>query len=377
MNLQALVVCSDEKILRVLRRILSELEIDADHCAETDSAVHKLTRQRFEAVIVDCSDQPAAAQVLRSVRAAPCNKRAVAVAIVDAQTPPRSVLELGAHFVLYKPLSAERAKSSFRAVRALMKRERRRNTRIAVEIPVTLREDEGAPQLRTLTTDLGEGGMSVQLSSRPKNLSSLLVQFALPGTSQVIEGVGEVAWENAGRQVGIRFRTLAPETRDQLKAWLESRSPEFEKDDPPAAGKLTDLSLGGCYLEIASPFPVRSRVTLSLQTSQDPVRAEGVVRVMHPEVGMGVEFLQKLPQQREQAKNFVRGVTLAQGVPPGLLVEPEGIEDDEPAATTFVKDDPLLNLFRKQANLTSEAFQIELRQQRGSTRPATARGTTV
>ena len=86
MSLQALVFCADEKVVRVLRRVLSELEIGMELCPDAESAIHKLTRRRFEAVIVDCADPRTASRVLRSARSAPCNKRAVAVAIVRAQT---------------------------------------------------------------------------------------------------------------------------------------------------------------------------------------------------------------------------------------------------------------------------------------------------
>src|SRR5690349_6910518 len=56
MSVQALVFCADEKVVRVLRRVLSELEIGMELCPDAESAIHKLTRRRFEAVIVDCAD---------------------------------------------------------------------------------------------------------------------------------------------------------------------------------------------------------------------------------------------------------------------------------------------------------------------------------
>ena len=71
MSLQALVYCADEKVVRVLRRVLSELEIGMEQCTDAESAIHKLTRRRFEAVIVDCTDQRIASRVLRSARTAP------------------------------------------------------------------------------------------------------------------------------------------------------------------------------------------------------------------------------------------------------------------------------------------------------------------
>ena len=54
MALKSLVLCSDEKIVRVLRRVLGDLDIDLELCPDSEAALRKLTRQRFEAIIVDC-----------------------------------------------------------------------------------------------------------------------------------------------------------------------------------------------------------------------------------------------------------------------------------------------------------------------------------
>src|SRR5271166_1162884 len=205
MSLHSLVLCSDEKILRVLRRVLGDLEISLEHCAGTDSAVRKLTRRRFEAVIVDCEDEKKAARVLSSVRSAPCNKRAIAVALIDGERDVRSAFALGAHFVLHKPISAERAARSFRAARALMKCERRRNARLAIEIPVMFVTSQGASHQKIVTSDLGEGGMAVQLPRRAKPTGPVRVRFTLPGTDQALECAAQVAWDSAGPHTGIRF----------------------------------------------------------------------------------------------------------------------------------------------------------------------------
>jgi len=299
MSLQALVLCSDDKIIRVLRRVLSDLEIAVELCTDADSAVRKLTRRRFEAVVVDCNDEDMAAQTLRSVRSAPCNKRSIAVAIIDGQKAVRSAFALGAHFVLYKPVSAERARTSFRAARALMKCERRHNTRVKIQIPVALVRENGAGQIKAVTSDISQGGMSLKLSRRAKNSGPMRIKFALPGTDDSVDCAAEVAWEGGGTQAGLRFVNPSPEQRDQLKSWLARHSVEIEPDDPPAPCKLTDLSSGGCYLEIAAPFPMNTRITLTMRFAQFESRAEGVVRVMHPEIGMGVEFTRTTHQQRE------------------------------------------------------------------------------
>ena len=368
MSLQALVLCSDNKILRVLRRVLGDLEIAVEHCADADSAVRKLTRRRFEAVVVDCNDEEMAAQVLASVRSAPCNKRAIAVAMIDGQKAVRSAFALGAHFVLYKPISAERARTSFRAARALMKCERRRNTRVTMQIPVALVGEAGAGQRETVASDIGLGGMSLKLSRRAQGAAPMRVKFTLPGTEHRIECAAAVAWASGGAQTGVRFVDVSQEQREHLKSWLARHSPEIEPDDPPAACKLTDLSLGGCYLEMASPFPMGTRITLTMRAAKLESRAEGLVRVMHPEIGMGVEFTRASNQQREHLVKFIHALRSGNGVQPELVVEPEGMNDGEPVQPEprdlNELEDPLLDLFRRNPDFTVENFRSELRKQR-------------
>jgi c-di-GMP-binding flagellar brake protein YcgR len=373
MSLKSLLLCSDEKIVRVLRRTLGDLEIEVEVCGEAERALHKLTRHRFEAIIVDCSDQ-GSADVLRSARAALCNKRAVAVAILDPGMGLRSVFDLGAHFVLYKPVSSERAKSSFRAARALMKRERRRNSRIAVQIPVALKNRISGTGMKVTTTDVSEGGIAVSIPKRSHPTGRWQVSFTLPGTSAALELAAEFAWEGTGANAGLRFLEVAPEVTRQLREWLKTNSPEVEQDDPPVRCRLTDLSLGGCYLEISSPFPVGTRVTLSMSAAGVELHAEGVVRVMHQDKGMGVEFTQTTSHHKEALEKFLGVLTANRDLLPELLVEPEGLESAPTADTDRSRevDDPLLGLFRSQAALPAESFVEELRKQRGLAMSASA-----
>src|SRR5208282_6914814 len=64
MILKSLLMSSDEKTVRVLRRVLSDLEIDIEHCTAADSAIRRITRQRFEAIIVDGANAEEAGSVL-------------------------------------------------------------------------------------------------------------------------------------------------------------------------------------------------------------------------------------------------------------------------------------------------------------------------
>ena len=368
MNLKSLLLCSDEKIVRILRRTLGELDISVEHCASSEIALQHLTRGRYEAIIVDCAG-PGAAEVLSVVRTSPSNQRAVAVAILDPATGLRSAFELGANFILYKPVTAERAKSSFRAARALMKKERRRNTRVPIQIPVQMSSRESGARFKAQTTDLGEGGLAVSLPRRSKPQGGWELSFTLPGSANALEVHAEFAWEGSGTQVGLRFQDPSPAVAQELREWLERSSSEIEKDDPPVRCQLMDLSLGGCYLEISSPFPVSTRVTLSMRAADVELKAEGVIRVMHPDKGMGVEFTQSTPAHRALLEKFLSVLTENRDLLPELLVEPEGLEtgtpqDSQRDPATGEAEDALLALFREQASLPADSFLAELRKQR-------------
>lgn len=366
-GLQSLLLCTDDTVVRVLRRVLSELEIGVEQCSDLDSTIQRMTRQRFEAVIVDCASPEAAGKVLRGIRTAPANKRAVVVAITEGQSAAKNATEMGAHFVLFKPLSIERTRSSFRAVRALMKRERRRHARVPIELPVEIRFEGKQGSIRTVTSDLGENGIAVK-SKKQKLPASFQVHFTLPGASATeIDARGEVAWEGA-TIVGVRFRDLAPEISDALKLWISRQFAAAEADEPAVNCKLTDLSLSACYLQTESPFPVRTRLQLMMKVREMELQIEGIVRLMHPNAGMGIEFTQHTASQKAHVEQFIQTLVTA-GTVPDLQVKPDGI-DNTPGTFSAERigddhGDPLLTLFRTQADLSVELFHAELRKQRG------------
>ena len=297
----------------------------------------------------------------------------MAVAIVDPLIGLKAIFGLGAHFVLYKPVSSERAKSSFRAARALMKSERRRNVRVPVQIAVVVRTTGIGGNMKVNTIDLSEGGMAVSMSHGRRPTNPLQISFTLPGNDHPLEIAAEFAWEGASRQAGLRFVQTPAESVRELKEWLKRNSPETEQDDPPIRCQLTDLSLGGCYLEIASPFPVATRVMLSMRAAGAELHAQGIVRVMHPDKGMGVEFTQGTRENRAAVEMFLGVLTENRTLLPELFVQPEGLETESISTNSRPSnpEDPLLQLFYLQEPLAAEEFHEALRKQRAIP-PATA-----
>jgi hypothetical protein len=266
---------------------------------------------------------------------------------------------MGAHFVLHKPLTVERAKSSFRAVRALMKSERRLQMRIPVQIPV---ECVGASRFQARTLDICEGGMALKFTGRKSKESVIRLSFQLPGLNHQFEIWGEMAWEANGDQAGVRFKDPTPEQRAALRKWLDSQVAEPVPDDPPVVCRLTDLSAAGCYLKTSSPFPASTRVILSIGPTSPAGRAVGIVRLSHPEYGMGIEFLQSTGDQRQQVSRLIEILRL-NGESIDLFVEPNGLEPS-PEERASSADDALVALFHEQAHLPVEDFIEQMQQHR-------------
>jgi len=214
--------------------------------------------------------------------------------------------------------------------------------------------------------------MAVNVPKRRRPTGHWQAVFTLPGSDVALELPAEFAWEGEKAQAGLRFQQIPPEATQQLREWLKQNSPDAEQDDPPIRCQLTDMSLGGCYLEMASPFPASSRVTLSMRAAAVEVRAQGVVRVMHPDKGMGVEFTQATPEHRAAVEKFLEVLNENRTLLPELLVEPEGLESEPSASQSAADmDDPLLQLFYGEA-LTAEQFREVLQKQRGITSTGTS-----
>jgi PilZ domain len=295
------------------------------------------------------------------------NYGAVTAVLLNDRTRVRSAFGLGANFVVYKPVSAAQAEATLRAAVALLRRERRRSVRIPVQVPVWLRIQSG-PDIDGILLDLSESGMEL-LSALPLCPSaSVGFRFALPN-SMPIEGRGEVAWANPNGQAGVRFADLGEGPQSRLKEWVASsaRSAQCEDLEPDLPCKLTDISLGGCYIETESPLPEYAGSTLLLKTGGLQVEIQGIVRVMHPGFGMGIEFASSTSEQSEQVCNFIELLTSQPGAAPVLSISPAHLSTENARPTAplpSAPEDPLLDLLRHHESLSQDDFLKQLRAQR-------------
>jgi CheY-like chemotaxis protein len=374
MTLLALLVSTDDSASEILGRVLPGYGIAVERFSDLATAIDRCHQQRFDLFIVDFEDPKAAADVLEASRQLNFGNPPVTVALAADRSGVRKILSGGAHFVLYKPLSEKKAKAGLRAVAALLSRERRRAHRVPVQAPVEIKLPDSRP-VDGILLDLSETGMEV-LTAEPQVAGSLLhFRFGLVDGSVSVEAHGQVAWANPNGQTGVHFLDLDDRTKAELKNWVQAASGTSgtNPEETVPHCKLTDLSLGGCYLESDSPFPEHALVDLCLRTEEIAVHTEGLVRVTHPGEGMGVEFPSRTPEQRANVGNLIGLLRSSPQSMLDLIVSPRSLRADltqfQPG-TELKSDaadeieDPLLELLQRGPALDQDDFLIELRRQR-------------
>jgi CheY-like chemotaxis protein/Tfp pilus assembly protein PilZ len=370
MTLQALLVSTDNSAADVLGRVLPTLGMALDRSSDPETAIARIQQQKFDALIVDFDDPQLADEVLKTARR--LGSSALTVALVGDPSKVRAILSEGAHFVLHKPISDETAKAGLRPAAALLSRERRRAFRVPVQAPVAITLSD-TRKLDGILLDLSETGMDVLTAEAQAAGSLLFFNFQLPDGSLQIEAHGQVAWANPNGQTGVHFLDIPENITAQLKTWLKAAATTAGAgpNETVPHCKLTDLSLGGCYVETNAPFPEKALVDLCLKTEEMEVHTEGMVRVMHPGHGMGVEFPSRTAEQRAQVENLINFLRSCPAAMLELMVSPRALQADmtqfEPAddaAPAEEWEDPLLELLRRGTTLQQDEFLDELHDQR-------------
>jgi CheY-like chemotaxis protein len=378
MTLSALLVCTDKAAAEVLSRVLKELNIRVEACPDFARASIRAAQERFDAIIIDAQSSAQVLSLLRDTRTSRLNDATLAVAVVPSQESIRELFSLGVNFVLYKPVAYDRALSSLRAARAVMRKEKRKNARAVVHTHATV-DYANVQQEKATLVDLAPGGMAVLFGKKIPPTSKVYFQFKLPGQTASVRLSGQVVWQDWNGRAGVQFVDVPKASRKLLDEFLAARFPKeeekqelFEVNDvtvemdeplgmsvisrewtPGHGGKaavaeevatpvgasattvdpnnrraqtryscrigaevyrtgtsvpnhccLTDLSAGGCYLEVSLPFPQGSSVEIVVRTYDLKLRLRGVVQASHPGYGMGLAFELKTKEEQANLKKL-------------------------------------------------------------------------
>ena len=385
MNLSSLLVCADDASVQVLRRVLEELNIQAEICADPVRATVRLAQERFDLLILDCETQDEVIALLNESRSSRASGSTLAVVVVAGQESIREMFSLGVNFVLYKPMSYERALSTLRAAQNVLYRDKRRKARAPVHTHATI-DYAGVEQAKATLVDLAEDGMAVNFGKRLPPTCKVYFQFQLPGQSATVRLSGQVMWQDWNGRAGIQFVDVPQASRRILSEWLQRNLSDattrelaaepvevehsIKPGDEPVANRpeqkpeqkpeekqetkvreraavarlraepsnrrgqtryacrlgaevyqqgssvrnychLSDLSPGGCYLEMPLAFATGSAVEIIVRTHEMKLRVSGQVKASHPGYGMGVSFKLNTKDERHGVQQLIDFVAAA------------------------------------------------------------------
>jgi DNA-binding response OmpR family regulator len=218
MTLSSMIVSRDWQEVSVLECILGGMEITVDVEPRPEKARAKLATAKFDALIVDC-DLEGTDQVIRGLQTRP-NQVAMPIAFMARAHGFTSVQDPSAAFMLQKPISVEEAVHALSAARNNMVGGRLRYHRAFVNLPMWL-EYEPKKRMDAELTNLSQGGIGVHCKKKVDLASTILVNFALPGTDLPLTVSGEVVWNDPTGNAGIRFVGMKEQAKKTLQLWLE------------------------------------------------------------------------------------------------------------------------------------------------------------
>lgn len=216
MPLQALLVSRDGEAVSVLQTVMRQLDVESEVCAELQPAVERLAEGATSAVVVDY-DVEHATELLKLMRQnypGTC----VALAMVKGLSSIQAAYDMGANFVLIKPVSPDAASRSLREATALVQRMLRRPSRLVVPTLAYVSFEGG--QDPAIILDISEGGMAIQALQALEARGPMRLRFDLPGWLRNLDVAAEIVWTDSSGRAGLRFVDLSEDDKRCLQDWV-------------------------------------------------------------------------------------------------------------------------------------------------------------
>jgi hypothetical protein len=210
MGLQSFVVSKDQETLRQLRIVLNDLGVGIEVISDSEQALERLTRRKFELVVLDSEICPPG--LLAHLRKSQSNHSTV---VCGLGVP--AAHESAYNVILPRPFTLEDAWRKLREVRTLMEEEQQRYHREQVQVPVIAKwHSGGCAEAQGCNISVSGMAIGAKLPAR----TCVTISFALG--NEIFEVGGEVAWTTAD-QSGIHFINLSDEAKLKLESWIAER----------------------------------------------------------------------------------------------------------------------------------------------------------
>ncbi len=227
MRAKALLATHDLALQRVMQIAVEATGADVQLCMGAAETRRALSRTRYDFLVLDCDEKYGAPEILPEARQGCLNRHCTVLAVTSGISTVKETYEMGANFVLDKPVTPEHAARAVRAALECIVREQRRSFRHPVEGSAQL-SFGNLLDLRVELCNLSEGGAAV-LSTLPLYQGwGVEMKMELPGRKTPIEASGYVAWANSTGLAGIKFMVLSERAKQDLDVWLDSQIAQMD-----------------------------------------------------------------------------------------------------------------------------------------------------
>jgi PilZ domain len=194
---------------------------------------------------------------------------------------------------------------------------------------------------------------SPELPSPPSETNAVTLMTALPARAKTSEPQSE-------RRLHQRY------------AWGANAQVRKKGIPVNTPCKVSDISLGGCYVELMMPFPEGTSMELDLFWSNRKISLDARVATSHPAIGMGVSFFGFSEEQYRSVQQLIEELSGKPQPTPAATKSPVAVN---PALLT----QDLLDWFDLHDLLSREQFEKLVQKQKPksipSASPAASTGT--
>ena len=218
MTLSSMVVSRDWQEVSVLECILGGLHMDVEIEPEPEQALTRITKSKFDALIVDC-DLNGSGQFLERLQRVEKRSNTVPLVIMGGPHCNHRMDDTGALFAFEKPISVEQAVRTLSAARSMILDGRLRYHRVGLEVPVAL-DCKSQKRADGYLVNVSQGGMQIHTLDTIEATKALRVSFELPGVRSALKAQAEIAWQDKRGNLGIKFVKMLPKQQRTLRLWL-------------------------------------------------------------------------------------------------------------------------------------------------------------
>jgi CheY-like chemotaxis protein len=221
MALDCLVVTCDPTLLGQIKTNFRARGASLDLRQDSASAVELASRRHWDGLIIDCDDVAGGKEALVTMRSSRSNQQTLIVAVINGSTSAEAALDMGANFILSKPIEESRLRGVLDVAIPKMEREHRRYFRYDIDLPVRFQNHLGQT-FNSRMKNVSEGGMAIKLVD-PVHLKGIVpVDFDIPSIQpHPFHAKAEIVWSDSF-SIGLRFLHIEKDSEHALQSWLRS-----------------------------------------------------------------------------------------------------------------------------------------------------------